>query len=124
MLEEKTSIINNLEKAVHEELKNSYEEEKDAVYNRIAELESNPGKHRNILSNHIYVPRLNKTVREIKVHEEIYPLENADLDEQIDELKDSVEKGLDHIETYRTSIETLFDEEYNVAQMFKLLGEI
>ncbi|WP_272031313.1 DUF6792 domain-containing protein [Oceanobacillus kimchii] len=124
LLEEKSTMINNLEKAVTDEIQNAFNEEKQKVMAKINEMEASPGLYRDLLRKHIYFPRLNKTVRQINVHEEFLPLEQADLDEEISYMRQSVEKGKKHIETYRTSIEDLFEAEDHVSDMFNLIGRI
>lgn len=124
LLEEKSTMINNLENAVIDEIQTAFNEEKQKVMSKINEMEASPGLYRDLLRKHIYFPRLNKTVRQINVHEEFLPLEQADLDEEISYMRQSVEKGKKHIETYRTSIEDLFKAEDHVSDMFKLIGRI
>lgn len=124
LLEEKSTMINNLEKAVTDEIQNAFNEEKQKVMAKINEMEASPGLYRDLLRKHIYFPRLNKTVRQINVHEEFLPLEQADLDEEISYMRQSLEKGKKHIETYRTSIEDLFEAEDHVSDMFNLIGRI
>lgn len=124
LLEEKSTMINNLEKAMTDEIQTAFNEEKQKVMTKINEMEASPVLYRDLLRKHIYFPRLNKTVRQINVHEEFLPLEQADLDEEISYMRQSVEKGKKHIETYRTSIEDLFETEDHVSDMFKLIGRI
>ncbi|MFD1335847.1 DUF6792 domain-containing protein [Oceanobacillus iheyensis] len=124
LLEEKSTMINNLENAVIDEIQTAFNEEKQKVMSKINEMEASPGLYRDLLRKHIYFPRLNKTVRQINVHEAFLPLEQADLDEEISYMRQSVEKGKKHIETYRTSIEDLFEAEDHVSDMFKLIGRI
>ncbi|BAC13247.1 hypothetical conserved protein [Oceanobacillus iheyensis HTE831] len=124
LLGEKSTMINNLENAVIDEIQTAFNEEKQKVMSKINEMEASPGLYRDLLRKHIYFPRLNKTVRQINVHEAFLPLEQADLDEEISYMRQSVEKGKKHIETYRTSIEDLFEAEDHVSDMFKLIGRI
>ncbi|MFP7494403.1 DUF6792 domain-containing protein [Terribacillus saccharophilus] len=57
----------------------------------------------------------------VSVVEVIEPLQNADLDEQIHDLKVNVESGYTLIESYREAVEKLFKEEENLSQMFALV---
>ncbi|PAD35717.1 DUF6792 domain-containing protein [Terribacillus saccharophilus] len=118
ILEEKETKIRNFEKAVKEELDDSYKDEKRKVQDEIDRMESSPGSYRDLLAKHGHLPAFNKEMKTIKVHEVFYPLENNDFDEEIHELKKSVESGKLYIEKYRKAIEDLFDEEDNVSRLF------
>lgn len=118
ILEEKETKIRNFEQAVKEELDDSYKDEKRKVQDEIDRMESSPSSYRDLLAKHGHLPAFNKEMKSIKVHEVFYPLENNDFEEEIHELKKSVESGKLYIEKYRKAIEDLFDEEDNVSRLF------
>ncbi len=118
ILEEKETKIRNFEQAVKEELDDNYKDEKRKVQDEIDRMESSPSSYRDLLAKHGHLPAFNKEMKSIKVHEVFYPLENNDFDEEIHELKKSVESGKLYIEKYRKAIEDLFDEEDNVSRLF------
>jgi len=118
ILEEKETKIRNFEQAVKEELDESYKDEKRKVQDEINRMESSPSSYRDLLAKHGHLPAFNKEMKSIKVHEVFCPLENSDFDEEIHELKKSVESGKLYIEKYRKAIEDLFDEEDNVSRLF------
>lgn len=118
ILEEKETKIRNFEQSIKEELDDSYKDEKRKVQDEIDRMESSPGSYRDLLAKHGHLPAFNKEMKSIKVHEVFYPLENNDFDEEIHELKKSVESGKLYIEKYRKAIEDLFDEEDNVSKLF------
>lgn len=118
ILEEKETKIRNFEQAVKEELDDSYKDEKRKVQDEINRMESSPSSYRDLLAKHGHLPAFNKEMKSIKVHEVFYPLENNNFEEEIHELKKSVESGKLYIEKYRKAIEDLFDEEDNVSRLF------
>ncbi|MFS0560711.1 DUF6792 domain-containing protein [Terribacillus sp. 179-K 1B1 HS] len=118
ILEEKETKIRNFEQVVKEELDDSYKDEKRKVQDEIDRMESSPNSYRDLLAKHGHLPAFNKEMKTIKIHEVFYPLENNDFDEEIHELKKSVESGKLYIEKYRKAIEDLFDEEDNLSRLF------
>lgn len=124
ILEAKSTKISNFEKAIKDELDESYKDEKRKVQDEIDQMESSPSSYRFLLSKHGYYPTFNKEIKSIRVHEIFYPLEDNDFDEQLEELKKSVESGKLYIEKYRQAIEDLFEEEENVSQLFDLSRRI
>ncbi|SEN95105.1 hypothetical protein SAMN04489762_3170 [Terribacillus saccharophilus] len=124
ILEAKSTKISNFEKAIKDELDESYKDEKRKVQDEIDQVESSPSSYRFLLSKHGYYPTFNKEIKSIRVHEIFYPLEDNDFDEQLEELKKSVESGKLYIEKYRQAIEDLFEEEENVSQLFDLSRRI
>ncbi|WP_175074180.1 DUF6792 domain-containing protein [Terribacillus sp. AE2B 122] len=124
ILEAKSTKISNFEKAIKHELDESYKDEKRKVQDEINQMESSPSSYRFLLSKHGYYPTFNKEIKSIRVHEIFYPLENKDFEEQLEELKKSVESGKLYIEKYRKAIEDLFEEEENVSQLFDLSRRI
>ncbi|MFJ6413698.1 DUF6792 domain-containing protein [Terribacillus saccharophilus] len=124
ILEAKSTKISNFEKAIKHELDESYKDEKKKVQDEINQMESSPSSYRFLLSKHGYYPTFNKEIKSIRVHEIFYPLENKDFEEQLEELKKSVESGKLYIEKYRNAIEDLFEEEENVSQLFDLSRRI
>ncbi|MCM3226135.1 DUF6792 domain-containing protein [Terribacillus saccharophilus] len=124
ILEAKSTKISNFEKAIKDELDESYKDEKRKVQDEIDQMESSPSSYRFLLSKHGYYPTFNKEIKSIRVHEIFYPLEDNDFDEQLEELKESVESGKLYIEKYRQAIEDLFEEEENVSQLFDLSRRI
>lgn len=124
ILEAKSTKISNFEKAIKDELDESYKDEKRKVQDEINQMESSPSSYRFLLSKHGFYPTFNKEIKSIRVHEIFYPLEDNDFGEQLEELKKSVESGKLYIEKYRQAIEDLFEEEENVSQLFDLSRRI
>lgn len=124
ILEAKSTKISNFEKAIKDELDESYKDEKRKVQDEINQMESSPSSYRFLLSKHGFYPTFNKEIKSIRVHEIFYPLEDNDFGEQLEELKKSVESGKIYIEKYRQAIEDLFEEEENVSQLFDLSRRI
>ncbi|PAD35498.1 DUF6792 domain-containing protein [Terribacillus saccharophilus] len=124
ILEAKSTKISNFEKAIKDELDESYKDEKRKVQDEINQMESSPSSYRFLLSKHGYYPTFNKEIKSIRIHEIFYPLENNDFEEHLEELKKSVESGKLYIEKYRNAIEDLFEEEENVSQLFDLSRRI
>lgn len=115
VLEEKLATVSKLEEAIHEELAVSFKEEILKVMAEINQIEASPTSYASFLEEYKYP--LYK-VKSVNVIETFLPLKNADLDEEIDQLKKSAETGHTYIETYRKAIEDLFQEEDNISQLF------
>ncbi len=121
VLEEKLSKIRQFQAAIDREISKCYDRNKYKVMRKIDDIEANPSLYTHFLRKHLYFSRLDKKVRRIQVHEVFFPLEHTNLDEEIYELKQSVEKSYTYIENYRKAIEDLFTEEKEVATLFRLV---
>ncbi|WP_077706952.1 DUF6792 domain-containing protein [Virgibacillus dokdonensis] len=121
VLEEKLSKIRQFQAAIDREIPKSYDRNKYKVMRKIDDIEANPSVYTHILRKHLYFSRLDKKVRRIQVHDVFFPLEHTNLDEEIYELKQSVQKSYTYIENYRKAIEDLFTEEKEVATLFRLV---
>ncbi|NBJ71423.1 MULTISPECIES: DUF6792 domain-containing protein [Clostridia] len=121
VLEEKLSKIRQFQVAIDREISQCYDRKKYQVMRKIDDIEANPSAYTRFLRNHISFSRLDKKVRRIQVHEVFFPLEYTNLDEEIYELKQSVQKSYTYIENYRQAIEDLFTEEKEVATLFRLV---
>jgi hypothetical protein len=116
IFEDKMSAIAKLEKTVHEEIQLAYKEERQKVLDEIYHIESNP---KGYAYSHGWMHRYPLyEVESLKVMDNVYPLERADLDEQIYEMKSSADSGYKLIEDYRKVVEDLFAEEEKLSQMF------
>lgn len=124
LLEDKEEEIKKLEAAVEREIKDYYQRKKREVKRKIDDIEANPKTYSFLLTKHLPLMGMNKEMKHIHVEEEFESLKHADMESYIDKLNDSVEKGNSYIESYRKSIEDLFDEEENVATMFNLAEEV
>lgn len=122
VLEEKSSEIDHFQTAIHREISQCYENNKSQVMRKIDDIEANPDLYSYLLRKHIYFSRLNKKVKRIRVYEVFFPLETANLNEEIHVLRKSVEKGYTYVENYRKAIEDLFAEEKEIANLFDLVG--
>jgi hypothetical protein len=122
IFEDKMSAIAKLEKAVHEEIQLEFKEERKKVLDEIYNIESNPKGYAYSRGWMHRYPLYE--VESLKVIENVYPLEKADLDEQIYEMKSSVDSGYKLIEDYRKAVEDLFAEEEKLSQMFDLVRGI
>ncbi|WP_085992901.1 DUF6792 domain-containing protein [Oceanobacillus senegalensis] len=124
ILQEKQEEIARLANAAESEIEGCFDEEKLEVISKINDIEANPGTYRQFLRNHMYFPRLNKTIRRINVHEEFYPLHNADLHTELTALQESVTFGYTYLEKYRKAIEGLFNEDERISTMFDLADQL
>ncbi|MED3736784.1 hypothetical protein [Virgibacillus pantothenticus] len=97
VLEEKLSKIRQFQAAIDREISKCYDRNKYKVMRKIDDIEANPSLYTHFLRKHLYFSRLDKKVRRIQVHEVFFPLEHTNLDEEIYELKQSVEKSYTHI---------------------------
>ncbi|MGX4668465.1 DUF6792 domain-containing protein [Cerasibacillus sp. JNUCC 74] len=122
VLEEKLSEIDHFQAAIHREISQCYENNKSQVMRKIDDIEANPGLYSYLLRKHIYFSRLNKKVKRIRVYEVFFPLETANLNEEIHVLRKSIEKGYMYVENYRKAIEDLFAEEKEIGNLFDLVG--
>lgn len=122
IFEDKMSAIAKLEKAVHEEIQLAFKEERKKVLDEIYNIESNPKGYAYSRGWMHRYPLYE--VESLKVMENVYPLERANLDEQIYEMKSSVDSGYKLIEDYRKAVEDLFAEEERLSQMFDLVRGI
>ncbi|WP_121639096.1 DUF6792 domain-containing protein [Virgibacillus sp. Bac330] len=121
VLEEKLSKIRQFQAAIDREIPKSYNRNKYKVMRKIDDIEANPSVYTHILRKHLYFSRLDKKVRRIQVHDVFFPLEHKNLDEEIYELKQSVQESYTYIENYRKAIEDLFTEEKEIATLFRLV---
>ncbi len=116
ILEDKMSAIAKLEKTVHEEIELTFKEERRRVLDEIYHIESNP---KGFAYSRGWMHRYPLyEVESLKVVEDVAPLERADLDEQVHDMRASVDSGYKLIEDYRNAIEELFKEEEKLSQMF------
>ncbi|GGB32110.1 hypothetical protein F3157_21740 [Virgibacillus dakarensis] len=122
VLEDKLSEIKRLQVAIEREIVQCYKEKRTAVMNKIFDMESNPRTYTYLLRKHVYFSRLDKSIIGINVHEAFFPIDHAAIDDRINSLNESVEKGYTHLENYRTAIEDLFEEEEKIANLFDVVG--
>lgn len=121
VLQEKELEIERLEEALERELKAAYQEERNKVMQKINDMEGNPGLYQFLLFKHGLFPTFTKKITKIHVHEVIFPLEQADLGQEIHALRESVEKARLQIEGYRNAIESLFEEDERISMQFDLM---
>src|SRR5699024_3321343 len=124
LLEDKEEEIKKLEAAVEREIKDYYQRKKREVQRKIDDIEAEPKAYSFLLTKHLPILGMNKEIKHIHVNEEFESLKHADMEDYIDKLNNSVETGNDYIESYRKSVEDLFDEEENVAAMFDFAEEV
>jgi len=122
-LAEKETAITRLADAVDREIQQGYNEEKRKVFAKINDMEASPNTYQFRLMIHlgwhsVFNPH---RIESIRVHEEIYPLEQADLDHELNSFKQAVEREQNHIENYRHAIESLFDEDEKISNQFDLI---
>ncbi|WP_340082227.1 DUF6792 domain-containing protein [Terribacillus sp. FSL K6-0262] len=122
IFENKMSAIAKLEKTVHEEIQLAFKEERKKILDEIYHIESNPKGYAYSRGWMHRYPLYE--VESLKVMDNVFPLEKADLDEQIYEMKSSVDSGYKLIEDYRKAVEDLFAEEEKLSQMFDLVRGI
>jgi hypothetical protein len=120
-LEVKQTLITELETLVRDEIEFAYKDEKWKVMREINNVESSPRSYAFELGQHRFP---SYKVSSVNVHHEIYPLEQADLDEEIADMKLSVDTGFSYIENYRKAIEELFKEDEEVSTLFDLSRRI
>lgn len=122
-LDEKEMAISRLADAVEMEIHDTYKAEKRQVIHKINDMEASPSTYQDRLISHLYfhtVFPLQK-IESIDVREEIYPLQQADLDHELNSLKRSVESAQTHIENCRQAVESLFDEDEKISKQFDLV---
>src|SRR5699024_5580442 len=124
LLEDKEEEIKKLEAAVEREIKDYYRRKKREVQRKIEDIEAEPKAYSYLLTMHIPNLVMNNEIKHIHVNEEFESLKHADMEAYIYKLKESVETGNDYIESYRKSVEDLFDEEENVAAIFDFAEEV
>ncbi|MEC0281256.1 DUF6792 domain-containing protein [Terribacillus saccharophilus] len=122
IFEDKMSAIAKLKKTVHEEIQLAFKEERKKVLDEIYHIESNPKGYAYSRGWMHRYPLYE--VESLKVMDNVFPLEKAGLDEQIYEMKSSVDSGYKLIEDYRKAVEDLFAEEEKLSQMFDLVRGI
>ncbi|MGG1593238.1 DUF6792 domain-containing protein [Terribacillus saccharophilus] len=122
IFEDKMSAIAKLEKTVHEEIQLAFKEERNKVLDEIYHIESNPKGYAYSRGWMHRYPLYE--VESLKVMDNVFPLEKADLNEQIYEMKSSVDSAYKLIEDYRKAVEDLFAEEEKLSQMFDLVRGI
>ncbi|HLS08452.1 DUF6792 domain-containing protein [Lentibacillus sp.] len=121
VLEDKSTEIKRLQTAIDREIMQCYKTERKKVMNQIYDMEASPSTYTYLLRKHVYFARLDKSITGINVHEEFDPFNHTNMDDKISLLNESVEKGHTYLENYRSSIETLFDEEENIAALFDVV---
>lgn len=120
-LEDKQTLITELETLVRDEIEFAYKDEKWKVMREIYNVESSPSSYAHELGQYRFP---SYKISSVNVLHEIYPLEQADLDEEIAEMKYSVDTGFSYIENYRKAIEELFKEDEEVSALFDLSRRI
>ncbi|GAB3804261.1 DUF6792 domain-containing protein [Virgibacillus kimchii] len=122
-LAEKETAITRLANAVDREIQQAYNEEKRKVIAKINEMEASPLMYQFRLMLHLgtYSVLNPHRIESIRVHEEIYPLEQADLDHEFNSFRHALEREQKHIENYRQAVELLFDEDEKVSRQFDLI---
>jgi len=121
VLSEKELEIVRLGNAVDEEIKDAFLFEKRRVQWKINAMEQSPNLYNYLLTKHGLYPTFSKKIKSIRVHEVLYPLEQADLDQELQSLKETVEKGQLQIEGYRKAVESLFEEDEKISNQFDLI---
>jgi hypothetical protein len=120
-LAEKETAITRLANAVDREIEQAYNEEKRKVIAKINEMEASPGSYQFRLMLHLGTLSTFNRIESIRVYEELYPLEQADLDHELNSFKHALEREQKHIENYRHAVEALFDEDEKISQQFDLI---
>ncbi|MEC0282660.1 DUF6792 domain-containing protein [Terribacillus saccharophilus] len=120
-LEDKQTLITELETLVRDEIEFAYKDEQWKVMREIYNVESSPSSYAHELGQYRFP---SYKISSVNVLHEIYPLEQADLDEEIAEMKYSVDTGFSYIENYRKAIEELFKEDEEVPALFDLSRRI
>lgn len=121
ILEEKEAEIARFSKAIEMEIIAGYKDERRKVLQKINEMEGSPQSYHYLLAKHGQYPTFTKKVTSIRVHEVFYPLEQADLGQEIHILRESVEEARLQIEGYRKAIESLFEEDERISKQFDLI---
>lgn len=121
VLQEKESEIEQFSKTIEMEIMDAYKNERRKVIQKINDMEGSPRLYHHLLAKHGLYPTFTKKITSIRVHEILYPLEQADLDQEIHILRESVEKAHLQIEGYRKAIESLFDEDERISKQFDLI---
>ncbi|MEC5422973.1 hypothetical protein QGM71_05605 [Virgibacillus sp. C22-A2] len=121
VLQEKEFEIEKFSRAIEMEIMDAYKDERRKVIQKINDMEGNPRLHHNLLAKHGLYPTFTKRITSIRVHEVLYPLEQADLDHELQRLREMVEKARLQIENYRNAIESLFEEDERIGKQFDLM---
>ncbi|WP_249870809.1 DUF6792 domain-containing protein [Oceanobacillus saliphilus] len=121
VLQEKEFEIEKFSKAIEMEIMDAYKDERRKVIQKINDMEGNPRLYHNLLAKHGLYPTFTKRITSIRVHEVLYPLEQADLDQELHRLRETVEKARLQIENYRNAIESLFEEDERIGKQFDLI---
>ncbi len=121
VLQEKESEIAQFSKVIEMEIIDAYKNERRKVIQKINDMEGNPRLYHHLLAQHGLYQTFTKKITSIRVHEVLYPLEQADLNQEIHILRESVEKARLQIEGYRKAIESLFEEEERISKQFDLM---
>ena len=120
-LEEKEMAVHRLSRAVEGELRQAYNEEKRKVLQKINCMETSPNLFLPRLKMHLPFYTIPQKIDSIRVYEEIYPLERADLDDEINYFKQLIQQEKELIEFYRFSIESIFNEDEILSKQFDLI---
>lgn len=120
-LAEKETAITRLANAVDREIEQTYNEKKRKVIAKINEMEASPQTYQFRLMLHLGAFSSLNRIESIQVYEEIYPLEQADLDHELNSFKHALEREQKHIENYRHAVESLFDEDEKISRQFDLI---
>lgn len=121
VLQEKETEIVQFSKTIEMEIMDAYKDERRKVIQKINDMEGSPRLYHHLLAKHGLFPTFTKKITSIRVHEVLYPLEQADLHQEIHTLRESVEKARLQIEGYRKAIESLFDEDERISKQFDLM---
>ncbi|RDW15837.1 hypothetical protein CWR48_19120 [Oceanobacillus arenosus] len=124
ILQEKEFEIEQFSKAIEREMIEAYKNERKKVIQKINDMEASPRLYNNLLSTHGLFPTFTKRITSIRAHEVLYPLEQADLDQELQRLRETAEKARLQIEGYRKAIESLFEEDERIAKQFDLIRGI
>ncbi|SDC92032.1 hypothetical protein SAMN05421663_10591 [Terribacillus halophilus] len=120
-LEVKQTLITELETLVRDEIEFAYKDQRWKVMHEIYNVESSPSSYAYELGQYRFP---SYKISSVNVLHEILPLEQADLDEEIADMKHSVDTGFNYIENYRKAIEDLFKEDEEVSTLFDLSRRI
>lgn len=122
VLEEREDEIERLKETIDIEVDQHFENEKQKLLDKIADIEENSSTYIGMVQSH--VDSTVKGVERMVVYETIDPLTQADHDDELESLEMSVTEGYTIIEKYRSAVEDMFDEDARIAERFDLAEAI
>lgn len=120
-LEQKKEAIQKFTWVLDHEIYDFYERKKTETIRKIERMEQNPNAYKSMFANYGFGPRWDRSIVSLKPDYDIQPLQNVDMDYELNLLHESIERGYALIENSRKAIESLFDVEMNIAQRFDLM---